>query len=129
MRVPIEHQCAPPHRPELLGHHQGSTTGCGTDLRYVGRQAGLRARHLVDGGWERGSKWRKHLAIGSLSLPNEEFAQLEGAVVEAAILSSKDKHSFGLGKGRNGLVALWQRAMPKYNAEADVNTKSSEYRC
>lgn len=75
--------------------------------------------------WERGPKWRKHLAIGSLRLPDEQFAQLESAVVEAATLSRKDKHSFGLGRGRDGLVALLQRALPKIDVDAD--TQSSGY--
>lgn len=79
--------------------------------------------------WERGPKWRKHLAIGSLRLPDEQFAQLESAVVEAATLSRKDKNSFGLGKGRDGLVALWQRALPKSDSDVDEDedTQSSGY--
>lgn len=77
--------------------------------------------------WERGPKWRKHLAIGSLRLPDEEFTQIENAVMEAATLSRKDKYSFGLGKGRDGLVALWQRALPKSDTNVDEGAQSTGY--
>jgi hypothetical protein len=66
--------------------------------------------------WERGRKWRKHLAIGSLRLPDTEFQLLENAVVEAARLSGKNEHSFGLGKGKEGIIALRQQGPAKHGS-------------
>lgn len=56
--------------------------------------------------WGRGPKWRKHLAIASLRLAEDDFARLEAAVVEAESLSGLLEKSHGLGKGREGIVNL-----------------------
>lgn len=60
--------------------------------------------------WNRGPKWRKHLAISSLRLPDEEFQMLEDAVVNVERLSGLDPMAHGLGEGREGVRLLRERS-------------------
>lgn len=54
--------------------------------------------------WKRGPKWRKHLAIASLRLPDEEFTKLEDAVVSAERLSGLSEMAHGMGRGKEGVL-------------------------
>lgn len=55
--------------------------------------------------WDRGPKWRRRVGVGALRLADDIFAILEQGVIEAARLDRADAADYGVGNGKEGLLA------------------------
>lgn len=65
--------------------------------------------------WDRGPKWRRRVGVGALRLDDDIFAILEQGVIEAARLDRADAADYGVGNGKEGLLArLGKRGETKF---------------